>query len=298
MPGRDVAAQPVTPALLRAWPLPEPDAEADKDARGAVLVVGGARGTPGAAMLTGLAALRVGAGRLTLAVGESSATAVAVAVPECGTVALAENHHGRLDGSGAGSDELAAELDRAAVVCVGPGLSGPDETRALLAALLPRVPRDASVVLDAFALGALPDLADLAEPLAGRLVLTPNAAEGALLLDGDPRRVVPDPAGAVRLAERYGAAVTWHGVLADADGRSWESSTGTSGLATSGSGDVLAGAVAGLLARGATPAQAACWGTHAHGTAGDRLAARVAPQGYLARELLEELPAVLTELEG
>lgn len=293
-PGQDTGALPVTPALLRAWPLPEPDAEDDKDARGAVLVVGGARGTPGAAMLTGLAALRVGAGRLTLAVGSSVATAVAVAVPECGTVALAEDDQGQLDGTG--HEALGEELERADVVCLGPGLSGADATRALLRRLLPRVGSDCAVVLDAFALGVLPDVADLVAPLAGRLVLTPNAAEGARLLDEDVS--VPDPPGAVRLAERYRAAVTWHGAVADADGRSWESSTGTSGLATSGSGDVLAGAVAGLLARGATPAQAACWGTHAHGAAGDRLAARVAARGYLARELLEELPAVLTELEG
>lgn len=292
MSGGDARAHPVTPALLRAWPLPEPGAEGDKDARGAVLVVGGARGTPGAAMLTGLAALRVGAGRLTLAVGASVATAVAVAVPECGTVPLAEDDEGRLDGSGM----LADELERSAVVCLGPGLTGADATRTLLRTLLPQVGGDCAVVLDAFALGVLPDVADLVAPLAGRLVLTPNAAEGARLLGDDRRR--PAPPGALCLADRYGAAVTWHGTLADADGRTWESSTGTSGLATSGSGDVLAGAVAGLLARGATPAQAACWGTHAHGAAGDRLAARVAARGYLARELLDELPAVLTELEG
>lgn len=289
-------AVPVTPALLREWPLPQVDPGGGKDERGAVLVVGGARGTPGAAMLAGIAALRVGAGRLTLAVGESSATAVAVAIPECGTVALHEDAQGRLDGTGpAGLDD---ELERAQVVCIGPGLTGPNETRALLRALLPRVGGDASVVVDAFALGVLRDVAPLVQPVAGRLVLTPNAAEGALLLGEDPGSTAPDPDAARTMAARYGAAVTWHGTLADADGRTWVASTGAAGLATSGSGDVLAGAVAGLLARGATPAQAACWGTHVHGTAGDRLAARVAPQGYLARELLDELPAVMVELGG
>ena len=67
-------------------------------------------------------------------------------------------------------------------------------------------------------------------------------------------------------------------------------------MGTSGSGDVLAGVVAGLLARGATPDQAAVWGAHVHATAGERLAARVGPLGYLARELLDETPRVLTEL--
>jgi NAD(P)H-hydrate repair Nnr-like enzyme with NAD(P)H-hydrate dehydratase domain len=74
-------------------------------------------------------------------------------------------------------------------------------------------------------------------------------------------------------------------------------STGHPGLATAGGGDVLAGVVTGLLARGATPAQAACWATYLHAGAGDRLAARVGPVGFLARELVDEMPALLTELQ-
>jgi NAD(P)H-hydrate repair Nnr-like enzyme with NAD(P)H-hydrate dehydratase domain len=87
-------------------------------------------------------------------------------------------------------------------------------------------------------------------------------------------------------------------VIAAPDGRCWWTSTGSGGLGTSGSGDVLAGAVAGLLARGADLDQATCWGTHLHGAAGDRLAARVGPLGYLARELVEQLPLALVELSA
>jgi NAD(P)H-hydrate repair Nnr-like enzyme with NAD(P)H-hydrate dehydratase domain len=86
--------------------------------------------------------------------------------------------------------------------------------------------------------------------------------------------------------------------VADADGRAWTVPTGHPGLGTSGSGDVLAGAVGGLLARGADPAQSAAWGTYLHGTAGDRLAARVGRLGFLARELATELPLVLVETEA
>jgi len=82
-------------------------------------------------------------------------------------------------------------------------------------------------------------------------------------------------------------------VATDGDGRRWKSGTGTVGLGTSGSGDVLAGIIAGLSARGATPAQAAVWGTHVHGAAGDRLGASV---GYLARELTNEISAVMAAL--
>ncbi|WP_307844389.1 NAD(P)H-hydrate dehydratase [Actinotalea solisilvae] len=285
-------ADVITPALLRGWPLPE-DA-GSKDARGSVLVVGGARATPGAAMLAGLAALRVGAGRLTLGVAEAVATAVAVATPEAGAVGLPETADGELDG--AGVEGLDAELERARVLVVGPGLSAAAATAALLEALLPRVGSGTAVVLDAFALGVLRDVREVVRPLGGRLVLTPNTSEGARLLGLDDE---DDPAAmAVRIAAEYDAVVTCRGAVADPDGGHWEASTGSGGLATSGSGDVLVGAVGGVLARGATPAQAACWGTHLHGAAGDRLAARVAAQGYLARELLDELPAVLTELQA
>ncbi|WP_066589531.1 NAD(P)H-hydrate dehydratase [Cellulomonas timonensis] len=285
----------MTPALLRSWPLD--GASGSKDARGAVLVVGGARSTPGAAMLAGLAALRVGAGRLTLAVGGSVATAVGVAVPECAALALPETDAGLLTDNGVAT--LGPELERASTVLVGPGLDGADETRALLTALLPRIGDDTSVVLDAFALGVLAELPEaVREPLRGRLVLTPNSGEAARLLPLDPASADVGDLGlaAARIADRHGAVVTLRGEIATPDGAAWQSSTGSDGLATSGSGDVLAGAVAGVLAGGGDLAQAACWGTHLHGAAGDRLAAHVGHRGYLARELLDELPLVLTEL--
>ena len=287
----------VTPALLRGWPLAGDSGS--KDSRGAVLVVGGARSTPGAAMLAGLAALRVGAGRLTLAVGASVAVPVAVAAPECAAIALPETADGLLDGAGVAV--LDAELERAATVLVGPGLDGAEETLALLAAIIPRLGVDTSVVLDAFALGVLARLpGPLRDTLRGRLVLTPNTGEAARLLGVEPDSgEMEDLRGAAaRIAARHGAVVTLRGEIAAPDGSAWQASTGTGGLATSGSGDVLAGAVAGVLAGGAGPDQAACWGTHLHGAAGDRLAAHVGHRGYLARELLDELPLVLTELSA
>jgi NAD(P)H-hydrate repair Nnr-like enzyme with NAD(P)H-hydrate dehydratase domain len=78
----------------------------------------------------------------------------------------------------------------------------------------------------------------------------------------------------------------------------WRVEAGNAGLGTAGSGDVQAGVVAGLLARGADPAQAAVWGAFLHATTGDRMARRVGPVGYLARELPGELPGLLAELSG
>jgi ADP-dependent NAD(P)H-hydrate dehydratase len=286
---------PVTPTLLRGWPLP--GGGSGKNDRGSVLVVGGARKTPGAALLAGVAALRSGAGRLTLAVAESTAVQLAVGFPESGVVGLPETAHGSVKGSAASL--LADEVGTADAVLVGPGLDDKDETLALLRGLLlpgRRHPKHGpAIVLDAYALGCLPELANELQPWAGRLILTPNTTEGGILLGReleDLRRDVPE------MAETYQAVVSCQGVIAEPGGNIWEITTGHSGLGTSGSGDVLAGAIVGLRARGTTDAQAACWGSHLHAAAGDRLASRLGGLGYLARELCDELPALMVELSS
>lgn len=282
-------SETVTPAFLRQWPLPEP--AGSKHGRGRVLVVGGAAKSPGAAMLAGLAALRVGAGHLQLAVAGSAAVPVAVAIPEAGVVGLAENSRGSVRGVSA--QQLEAQLATSDAVLVGAGLDDAEETAELLRQLTPLAGEEATLVLDAFALGVLVDLPDVREAFAGRWVLTPNQDEAARLLGREPDDLSQD---IVEIANRYDAVITCRGFVADREGHRWEIAAGHAGLATSGSGDVLAGCVTGLLARGATAAQAACWATHLHSSAGDRLAGRVGPLGFLGRELLDELPPLLLEL--
>ncbi len=284
----------VTPALLRAWPLPPPGE--DKHDRGNVLVVGGAARSPGAALLAGVAALRAGAGRLQIAVAAPAAAAMSVAVPEALVVPLPHDEaSGSVDPDGA---DLLRDLARGAdVVCLGPGLDDPERTQAFVSRLLRHLGPGTAAVLDAFALGALAKEPELAKGFEGRLALTPNAGEGALLLDlDDPPSGEELLPSARRIAARYGAAVSLRGVTAVPDGRAWVDGSGAAGLGTSGSGDVLAGLVAGLLGRGAAPDQACVWGTHLHAASGERLAARIGPLGYLARELLDEAPLVLSEL--
>ena len=252
----------VTPALLREWPLPE--AGNSKYDRGRILVVGGAAQTPGAVQLAGLAALRVGAGHLTMAVAASAAIALAVAVPEAGVVGLPENERGSVLGNDLGA--IADNLHSADVVIVGPGLDDAEQTTTLMRRLLPNLNDHAWLVLDAYALSALPELADAIEPVAGRMVLTPNGREAEILLGRElqnPRVDVP------KIAERYAAVVSSQGTIADQAGAVWQVSAGHDGLATSGSGDVLAGALGGLLGRHAEGAQSAVWATYAHAAAGD-----------------------------
>ena len=284
----------VTPDLLRGWQLSTDTA--GKEERGTVLVIGGERRTPGAVMLTGLAGLRVGAGRLTMGLAESVAAPVAVAIPEAGVVGLTETGGG-IDGSAAGA-LLEADLASAAAVVIGPGMADAEQTARLLKAVVPRLGEKAQVVLDAYALGVLPGQPELVQVLAGRVVLTPNRTEILHLLgnedaDGDS---VDLAEACLEVAQKYSAVVTAQNLITAPDGSSWKVPAGNPGLGTSGSGDVLAGAVGGFLARGATPEQAACWGTYLHAVAGDRLSAARGPLSFLARELLDAMPPVIAEL--
>ena len=276
----------ITASALRDWRLPQPTGS--KNSRGRVVVVGGSESTPGAAMLAGLAALRVGAGVLTLAVAPACATAVATAVPEAGVQACTEYTDGE------GNCSVADVLGGADTVLVGPGIDAPEPATRLLG---PALDTDAPLVLDAFALGVLTSTPGH-ERIAGRSVLTPNSAEAQRLLERDDLDDEDPVAVAAAVAERFGAVVSFQGHVAAPDGRRWTVPTGHPGLGTSGSGDVLAGCVAGLLARGADLAQAACWATYLHATAGDRLAARVSRLGFLARELVDELPHVIVQTEA
>lgn len=278
---------PITSALLREWGPPG-------TGNGTVLVVGGARRAPGAVLLSGIAALRTGAVTLQLAVVERHASALGLAVPEALVVGLPEADTGAVSRDAA--DVLTDLVPDADAIVLGPGLTDVDETGALLEKLLPLVAEDTPVVLDAFALGAIGTHPELAEPVHGRLVLTPNTVEAAYLL-GHPEAPVEDFVdAAVEIADRHRAVVSLMGVVADPGGQVWRDATGHVGLATSGSGDVLAGLVGGLLACAVDPARAACWAGHAHAMAGQRLVPRTGLTGMLARELLDEVPLVLVEL--
>ena len=153
MPGPEL----VTPELLRGWPLPDP--AGSKKARGQVVVIGGAARTPGGVALAGLAALRVGAGHVQLAVAASVAPALAATFPEAGVIALPHTENGTIRGSAA-AEACAEAVAGADAVLVGPGLDDADEAAALLGDLLPHVDAEVDLVLDAYTLGVLPDFRD------------------------------------------------------------------------------------------------------------------------------------------
>jgi ADP-dependent NAD(P)H-hydrate dehydratase len=290
----------ITPALLRRWALPQPDEGGDKEERGRVLVVGGERETPGAIVLAAEAALRAGAGKLRVAAPRGIAPIVAAAVPEARVFGLPET------GTGVISERAAGKLVELSggVQCllVGPGMIDERAAARLMLKVLPRM-KGATLILDAAALACLKERGRNSRLTDSRIILTPNADEMAELLGQSVASIKRDPqARARRAAEDFGAVVALKGretyVTSPGRPETYVNRAGNVGLATSGSGDVLAGLVAGLAARGAEPLQAAVWGVYLHARAGDKLAQRVGPLGYLARELAREVPRLMSELAG
>ncbi|GAA5092564.1 NAD(P)H-hydrate dehydratase [Microbacterium yannicii] len=272
----------VSGAVLREWGLPEPGDS--KKSRGEIVIVGGARSSPGAVILAGEAALRVGAGRVALAVPASIDAHVGIAIPEAGIYALPDDADAPLEG------RLGEHLASADAVLIGPGFDDPDETRATVLAVADTAP--ACLVLDAFAVGVLPDLDRSALP--GTIVLSANKEEAAILL-GRPLADGDELTDLLEIARRFDAVVSCYGITAHPDGRSWRIPEGGPGLGTSGSGDVRAGAIAGFAARGVEPERAAIWGAWTHAAAGMRLTERIG-LGFLARELAAELTPTVKDV--
>jgi ADP-dependent NAD(P)H-hydrate dehydratase len=296
MPHPATDPTPVTPELLRAWPLPEPTG--GKNARGSILVIGGSTETLGAVLLAAEAAMRVGAGKLQVATVASLAPFAAAALPEALVRALPETSGGAISAKAA--DVVRDLAESADAVLIGPGMADTDETQAFGERLLPHL--TGPLALDALGLACVTANDAAVQHLDGRVVFTPNPTELAIALHAEEDEIADDPDGSARrLAERaqavvgLGGAVSW---IAAPDGSVWRDESGEAGLGVSGSGDVRAGITGGLLARGAEPAQAAVWAAFLHGRTGERLSSSVGPLGFLARELPAEVPRALAEITG
>jgi hydroxyethylthiazole kinase-like uncharacterized protein yjeF len=278
-------------AVLDANPLPAV-VDGGKESKGRILILAGSREVPGAALLAARAAMRAGAGKLRIATVESIAPQVAVAMPEAMVIGLAEHRDGGFARSAvARIEELAMAAD---AIVAGPGMM-PGNTCERIADVLLR--SRASLALDAGLLRSLSPLEDQGRERATMPILLPHAGELADLLDLDEAAVEAAPIeSGHRAAQLYCSVVLVKGVTSHVvhpDGRAWTYSGGAPGLGVSGSGDVLAGIVGGLLARGAVSLTALLWGVWLHGEAGAALASSIGPIGFLAREIAEQVPALL-----
>lgn len=270
----------IGPALLRRWPLPLHTG--DKDARGTVLIVAGAPHLPGPVLLAATSALRAGAGKLQIATSPQIALQIGTAIPEALVVPFSDARE---------------RAERADAIVFGPGMDPSEETARLLQTLL--TASRARFLIDAGALAAIAADPAVLQRTAHLPVLTPHAGELAKMLDADRDDVAANPIEYLnRAIAKFRAVIALKGqrtFISAPDSPVYENPSGHDGLATSGSGDTLAGIAGGLLARGADPLQAAVWAVYLHATAGKRLGARIGI-GFLAREISSEIPVILRDL--
>jgi len=268
-------------------------AHAHKGTTGHLLVVAGSPGKTGAAAMTATAALRVGAGLVTLAVPAGVHAVMEAKVLEVMTAALAQTGDGVV--SAQALPALMRLLENKRCLAVGPGLGTDPDTGALVKELLARCPLPA--VIDADGLNLLAGDPGVLAGRSGPSVLTPHPGEMARLLGVSTADIQNDRLAAARgLARAAKASVVLKGagtVIAEPGGAVWINATGNSGMASGGMGDVLTGIIAGLITQGARPLDAAIAGAYLHGAAGDHLARTVGSYGYLASELTAVLPKIV-----
>jgi hydroxyethylthiazole kinase-like uncharacterized protein yjeF len=299
--GIDCGAGEADALEIWEWPdlsflMPVPLAEDDKHSRGRVLVVGGSSGLTGAAILAARGALRAGAGYVTVAAPEPSMPALECALTVPVKVALPTAADGGLGPEAA--EIVLALAARADAVVLGPGIGRSPSTAATVRSLLERLA--VPVVLDADALWALGSDTALVRSRRAATVLTPHAGEAARLLDITRDGVLADRPAAARMLASGGCIAVLKGartLVSDGE-RVVVTMTGGPGLATLGTGDVLAGMTGTLMAQGLDALDAAALAAHLHGAAGDAASDVLTPVCCTAEDVLTYLPEAVRTLLG
>ncbi len=273
--------------------LPDRPPDGHKGTFGTVVALAGSRGYTGAAYLTATGALRSGAGLVRLLVAEGIYPILAVKCTEVMATPVPEGAAGSI--GPAALDQVMGHLEAARAGLIGPGLGGDAGTRRLIQEVIRRA--GCPLVLDADALNCLADAPDLLSFLGEGRVLTPHPGEMSRLIRRPTAEVQSNRREiALTAAREWGAVVVLkgaHTVVAAPDGRVSEDPHEVPALASGGTGDVLAGVIAGLIAQRSDPYTAAVTGVYLHAEAGRRLQGRLGSAGVLASELLPEIPAVM-----
>ena len=281
-------ATEITNALLTQWALPIPGHDGDKEERGHVMIIAGSSEIPGAAVLASVAALRSGAGKLTVVTAPSIAPQVGQSLPEARVMRLPA----LIEANESDASWLPQSVD---AVLIGPGMQDEDSVIAIVKTVVTHYP-DKPIILDAIAMETVKHIA-----LPKTILITPHAGEMAGLRNCDKHYVTENAeAVALQAASQWQIAVALKGpqtFIALPDRQVWIHRGGNVGLATSGSGDVMAGLIVGLLAQGAALEQAAAWGVALHALAGEAAAKDIGNMtGYLASELAYYVPRLRATL--
>jgi hydroxyethylthiazole kinase-like uncharacterized protein yjeF len=268
--------------------------DSNKGLYGHVLVIAGGRGKTGAAAMSGLGALRAGAGLVTVASAQSAIAQIASHAPELMTEPLPETEDGSI--SMRAPDQLSGLIDKKNVVAVGPGMGRNPETSQLIRRLVNELPRP--MVVDADGLNAL-DAKDLRAP--APRILTPHPGEMARLTNSTITQIQADRIGCARaFAQERGVYVLLKGnrsVIASPEGCVWINPTGSPAMATGGTGDVLTGMIAGLAAQFPDQLETALLAAvYLHGRAGELGAVKLGEKALIATDLFEFLPEAMREV--
>lgn len=280
----------VTTFLLEKWDfknlLPPRKKDSHKKNFGHVLVIAGSVEMPGAGFLASLAALRAGAGMVTACLPASAYEKFDADFPEVMVKPFTD------------IGELLRFAEDKESVVLGPGMGQSAATESLIVALVQQLKQ--AIVLDADGINALSRHPELAGKLKAPVVFTPHPGEMSRLLLRPTKEIQEN-----RIASAKEAAAIWkqdfvlkgyHSLIATGDGNLYVSPTGNPGMATAGAGDVLAGMIAGLIAQGASPKEAALAGTFLHGLAGDLAAAAIGEKGLISSDIVGYIPRALHEV--
>ncbi len=282
--------------------IPTRSPDSHKGSYGRVLVLAGSTGMTGAAALASEAALRTGAGLVTLAIPKSLNTILEVKLSEVMTLPLPETDVGSIAES-ATEQILDHALKHKSIIAIGPGLSQHPETVALVHQLIYRNKNDQlglNFIIDADGLNALAQKTELIHLLDNHAVLTPHLGEMARLTNYSIEELKTDR---IRVAEefsqKYGVTLVLKGsptIVAQPNNEIWINSTGNPGMATAGMGDVLTGIITGLIAQNVENHTAATLGVYLHGLAGDIVAKSKGTHGLIATDVLNTIPMAISTL--
>jgi hydroxyethylthiazole kinase-like uncharacterized protein yjeF len=266
-------------------------AESNKGNYGHVLLVGGSVGKAGSVAMAGMSVLRAGAGLATVATAKSALATVAGFYPELMTEPLAETGDGTIAASA--REQLAALAKGKSVLGIGPGISRVPETSELVRALVAKC--DIPIVLDADGLNAFEGRTNELSGKGRTLVITPHPGEMARLCGCTIAEVQRDRLGVARkFAREHELMVVLKGhrtLVVAPGGEAWVNTTGNPGMSTGGTGDILTGMVAGMIAQHPNDVlMAVCAAVHLHGLAGDVMCERVGEHSLVATDLLRGLP--------
>jgi ADP-dependent NAD(P)H-hydrate dehydratase / NAD(P)H-hydrate epimerase len=285
----------ITPGTL-IGEIPLRSATAHKGQTGHLLILAGSPGKTGAAAMTATAAMRAGAGLVTLGIPKSLNPAIETMVTEAMTVGMPETADGALDESA--YDSVMSLIVGKRCLAAGPGLGTHASTGRLIVRLIEDSP--IPMVVDADGLNLIAAEPSVLSKRRSAIVLTPHPGEMARLSGHTTAEIQSDRIGHARyFAERHRVHVVLKGaatVVALPDGTVFINPTGNPGMASGGMGDALTGLIAGLIVQGMEVGAAARAGTYLHGLAADRLAQQKAPFGYLAGEVIDTLPEAMDEL--